>query len=29
VVDANKNIIDKKLHINGKLNVFTSERTDW
>lgn len=29
VVDANKNIIDKTKHGNGKLNVFGSERTDW
>ncbi len=29
VIDANKNIIDKSRHINGKLNVFNGERTDW
>jgi len=28
-VDANNNIIDKNLHVNGKLNVFGLERTDW
>lgn len=29
VVDANKNIIGKELHINGVLNVFNQTRTDW
>ncbi|MAT40123.1 MAG: hypothetical protein CL946_11025, partial [Ectothiorhodospiraceae bacterium] len=28
-VDANQNIIDKTLHINGELNVFGSVREDW
>ncbi|MBI5645687.1 MAG: CxxxxCH/CxxCH domain-containing protein [Ignavibacteriae bacterium] len=29
VVDANKQIIDKTKHINGKLDSFGSQRTDW
>jgi predicted CxxxxCH...CXXCH cytochrome family protein len=29
VVDAEKNIIDKTLHMNGILNVFGQERDDW
>jgi predicted CxxxxCH...CXXCH cytochrome family protein len=29
VVDANRNIIDRSKHINGKLEVFGQERTDW
>jgi predicted CxxxxCH...CXXCH cytochrome family protein len=28
-VDVNLNIIDKTKHMNGKLNVFNTERTDW
>jgi predicted CxxxxCH...CXXCH cytochrome family protein len=29
VIDENMNIIDKSLHVNGILNVFGKERTDW
>jgi predicted CxxxxCH...CXXCH cytochrome family protein len=29
VVDAGRNIIDPSKHINGKLNSFGGERTDW
>ena len=29
IVDANRNIIDPVRHVNGRLNVFNGERTDW
>ena len=29
IVDANRNIIDPGRHVNGVLNVFGAERTDW
>lgn len=29
IIDENKNIIDLDRHINGKLNVFGAERTNW
>lgn len=29
IVDANRNILDPDRHVNGILNVFGTERTDW